>query len=161
MEGKPETSLEVVALENPPRPVSRLLVAKFSSGGQNQETIRTALKSILVALSTDSDKVAAFTETINNDPNPTPTGVPAGIRITVNKNGAFFKMTNQFTQRLYPGENRFAGALLQAQATVLLHELGHIQGAPGFQGDANSPDAGRANDKLVDQHCGKSIKDLR
>ena len=36
-----------------------------------------------------------------------------------------------------------------------------VGGAAGFQADAGSKKAGRANDKLVDQNCGKLIKGLR
>ena len=54
---------------------------------------------------------------------------------------------------------------LKAQAAILIHELGHLMtesgGAAKFQHDAGSKQAGRDNDKLVDDNCGRLIGSLK
>jgi hypothetical protein len=57
-------------------------------------------------------------------------------------------------------------ASLKAQATILIHELGHLLsdahlGASGFQHDFGIPKAGKANDALVDQNCRPLIEGLQ
>ena len=115
----------------------------------------------------DNDK-AAFVGVTNQD--GTSTGIPlsAPIAITVNDTGAFFNAKlgdKTFTvgRRAYPGNT------LKAQAAILIHELGHRMfengGAAGFQSDGGNTKearaAGRANDQLVDQYCGKLIGGLK
>jgi hypothetical protein len=59
------------------------------------------------------------------------------------------------------GWRAYTGGTLKGQAAILLHELGHLMsaagGAAGFQYDAGKRKAGRSNDNLVDQNCGKLI----
>jgi RHS repeat-associated protein len=96
--------------------------------------------------------VAAFAgSTINGQP----VGVPVTAALTVNNNGAFFNSGFKV------GAKGYQGGTLQAQATILIHELAHILGAAGFQADNGNPAAGRSNDNLVNQNCGKLIAGLK
>jgi hypothetical protein len=82
-------------------------------------------------------------------------GLPTSASITVNSNGAFF--SSGYTV----GPQGYTGGTLAAQAFILLHELGHEVGAAGFKPDFGDPSAGKANDALVDQNCGKAIKGIK
>ena len=67
--------------------------------------------------------------------------------------------------RLRAGRRGYEGGTLQAQAAILIHELAHLQnanhGAKGFKAEAGDKQAGRDNDKLVDQNGGRPIGDVR
>lgn len=108
------------------------------------------------------NETAAFVGTRNQD--GTPTGVPGGVAITVNDKGAFFNAKLD-DKTFTVGRRAYTGGALKAQAAILIHELGHLMnesgGAAGFQSDAGNKQAGRANDKLVDQYCGRLIGGLR
>jgi hypothetical protein len=101
---------------------------------------------------------AAFAGQKNQD--GTLVGVPVSWAFTVNDAGAFFNAKwGDLTFTV--GRKAYQGGTLRAQAAILTHELGHLMnesaGATGFQHDAGNKKAGRANDKLVDQNCGKLI----
>jgi hypothetical protein len=110
----------------------------------------------------NNNGTAAFVGAKNLD--GTPTGLPEGAAIAVNDAGAFFnaKLGDQTST---VGRRAYTGGTLKAQAAILIHELGHLMnaagGAAGFQADAGNKNAGRANDRLVDQYCGKLIGDLK
>ena len=97
------------------------------------------------------------------NPDGTLTGLPASVAIAVNDTGAFFN-AKLGDKTFTVGRRSYTGGTLKAQAAILVHELGHLMnaegGAAGFQADAGSKNAGRANDKLVDKYCGKLIVGL-
>jgi len=81
----------------------------------------------------------------------------------VNDNGAFF---NQFqngdpTKPLTTGKRNYPGNSLRAQATILIHEAAHQIAVAGFQPDFGNPEAGKANDKMVDTNCKQLIEGLK
>ncbi len=81
----------------------------------------------------------------------------------VNDNGAFF---NQFqngdpTKPLTTGKRNYPGNSLRAQATILIHETAHQIAVAGFQPDFGNPEAGKANDKMVDTNCRQLIEGLK
>ncbi len=101
-----------------------------------------------------SSSTAAFVG--NRNPDGTPVqGLPIDSSITVNDNGGFF--TPGFTI----GPRNYQGGRLQAQASILLHEIAHEVGAAGIKSDAGKPAAGQFNDSLVDKYCGKEIRGLK
>ena len=96
--------------------------------------------------------VHAFT---NN--NPSQTDVPEGYLITVNDTGAFFNSSARVgsTSRWDFG---YSGGSSQAQVMILLHEFGHLlESKSGFKDDFGNQAARMYNDKLVKQHCGKTL----
>ncbi len=105
---------------------------------------------------------AAFVGTRNQD--GTPTGIAASAAIAVNDAGAFFN-AKLADKTFTVGRRAYTGGTLKAQAAILVHELGHLMnavgGAASFQADAGNKQAGRANDQLVDQYCGKLIGGLK
>jgi RHS repeat-associated protein len=94
----------------------------------------------------DDSSIGAFT---GNDRSQT--DIPDGFAMTVNDTGLFFKSISGLTAGGYSGGSS------QAQVFILLHELGHWLNAAGYQSDFGVPDAGRANDNLVKNNCGKTI----
>jgi len=50
--------------------------------------------------------------------------------------------------------HNYQGGTLQAQATILIHELAHLFEISGFKPDFGNAAAGRDNDKAVDKNCG-------
>jgi hypothetical protein len=110
----------------------------------------------------NDSKTAAFVGTRNKD--GTLTGTPASAAITVNDTGAFFNaMLGKLTFTV--GPHAYSGGTLKAQASILIHELGHLMksigGANGFLPDVGEKEAGRSNDHLVDLYCGKLIGGLK
>jgi hypothetical protein len=109
----------------------------------------------------DND-TAAFVGDTNKD--GTPTGKPVSAAIAVNDAGAFFNAKSG-NKTLTVGRRGYTGGTLQGKAAILIHELAHLQnangGARGFKADAGDKQAGRDNDKLVDQNCGKLIGGLK
>jgi len=107
-------------------------------------------------------RTAAFVGGKNKD--GTLTGVPLNFAFTVNDQGAFFNAKTG-DKTLTVGRRAYNGGTLKAQAAILIHEFAHQMyaggGAAGFQDDAGDTKKGRANDKLVDQYCGKLVGDLR
>jgi len=71
--------------------------------------------------------------------------------ILVNDSGAFFS-SNYLTDN-----GRLQGNTTAARDFVLLHELGHSLGAPGFQDDYANSKAGRDNDNLINSNCNKTF----
>ena len=90
--------------------------------------------------------------------------VPVGVAITVNDNGGFFNSTVAASGAHWLiGPRRYTGGTPQAQASILIHELAHINigVAGGFKFDTGNNVAGRENDAAVDEHCGNLIRSLR
>jgi len=105
----------------------------------------------------DTRKTAAVT---NNNPNQT--DLPAGYGMAVNDLGAFFVGSYTENGRTYSlSANGYVGGTSQAQVAILLHELGHMLNAQGFQSDFNNDQAGAANDRLVRQHCQRTLDAAR
>jgi RHS repeat-associated protein len=103
--------------------------------------------------------VAAFAGSVNADGSSA--GVPAGTSITVNSNGAFFNATNGSGLTYTVGTQSYTGGTLQAQATILIHELAHVLGVAGFLSDAGNAANGALNDQAVNKNCGKLIGGLK
>jgi RHS repeat-associated protein len=105
----------------------------------------------------DTRKIAAF---VNNNPNQT--DLPAGYGMTLNDLGAFFVGSYTENGQTYSlSANGYTGGTSQAQVAILLHELAHTLNAQGFQSDFNSDSAGAANDRLVRQHCQRTLDEAR
>ena len=163
-----------------------IVVTNFSNSGAKQDAITGVLNKIDKALSTNTDcanwlqgggstgsaliealvsnnsygygsfnvnTVAAFAGSVNSDGSSA--GVPSSAAFTVNATGAFF------TSGMTVGIPKYQGGTIQADATILIHELAHILGAAGFQSDAGNAAAGKSNDTLVNQNCGKLIGSLQ
>jgi hypothetical protein len=120
----------------------------LQSGGSNLGSYVSDL------LSNDLLAVAQFTGTFAAFTNSAGTTLPPGTAITVNDIGAFF--SNNYTV----DEGNLTGGTARAQAFILLHELGHALGSKGFQPDLNKPSAGKANDKLIDTNCKKTLSEF-
>ena len=109
----------------------------------------------------NSVATAAFVGNINPNGAPVP-GLPGDSSITINQNGAFFNAGfGNLTFSVGSGRTKYAGGTLQAQAFILLHELAHEVGAPGFLPDAGSSKNEEHNNKLVQQHCGRQVQALQ
>jgi RHS repeat-associated protein len=140
---------------------------QVGTGGSISDLISTLISNNSFGHASFSDNtVAAFAGSKNAD--GTPSGAPITAAITVNDNGGFYNSTisvNGVDKNVTIGPHNYQGGSLKAQAAILLHELGHIEnaagGASGFQSDAGNAPAGKANDKLVDQNCGKLIGGLQ
>jgi RHS repeat-associated protein len=117
-----------------------------SGGGNLSGYVNDLIDNQLLAVANFTSTIAAFTGTGGTD-------IPAGTAaIVVNNNGAFFD--SDFAV----DHGRYKGGTKQADVFILLHELGHALSASGFQADYNNPKAGQANDKLIDQNCGATVK---
>jgi RHS repeat-associated protein len=122
----------------------------LESGGNGSSSsyINGLLSASLLAVANFTSSIAAITGTGGTD-------VPAGTAaIIVNNNGAFFDGDYVVENGMYKGGTG------QAQIAILLHELAHALGATGFQSDYNNPSAGKSNDMLINQNCGKTIQNL-
>jgi RHS repeat-associated protein len=90
--------------------------------------------------------------------NPKQTDLPEGYAITVNRTGAFFNAEINVggTMKAATVAGSLGGSN-QAQVAILIHEIAHFLGAPGFKSDFGDPAAGRDNDNLLRQKCGRTI----
>jgi hypothetical protein len=70
--------------------------------------------------------------------------------MTVNDLGPFFANEWQGNQLSSGGS---AGGKGKVRVMILLHELGHLLRATGFQSDFGDSDAVKANNKLVQDNC--------
>jgi RHS repeat-associated protein len=95
----------------------------------------------------NTNSVAAFCGQRNADGSET--GVPITAAFTVNSNRAFFTKANSKGQAWSVRPRGFSGGTLQAQASIVIHELAHILGAAGFKSDWGDSKAMQSNDKLV------------
>ena len=122
----------------------------LQSGGQNlQSYVSDLLSSNLLATGSFAVNIAAFTGTGG-------TSLAAGqAAIVVNNYGAFFNSGWVLDQ------GKIQGGTSEADAFILLHELGHALDANGFQSDLNNWQAGNSNDKLIDQHCQKTLSQFQ
>jgi hypothetical protein len=91
-------------------------------------------------------------------PNGMSVGVPAEFAVTVADNNLFFQAGNG---AIAVGRRKYSGNTLRGQAAILVHELAHMVGAPGFQHDFGLPKNGAANDALVDTNCRTLIEGIR
>jgi hypothetical protein len=82
-------------------------------------------------------------------------GGVAGQAITVNDEGAFFLGSPAVGITLTVGPSNIPGGTSQAQAFILLHELGHNTGV--LRADTGNPIAGQLNDQDIQNHCTKTI----
>jgi RHS repeat-associated protein len=87
-------------------------------------------------------------------------GTPTGIlgAFAINAEGAFFNSTAPGGGTLRVGAAKYVGGTPQAQAAILIHELGHILGLLGP--DYGNNGAGAANDKSVAANCAGLINSL-
>jgi hypothetical protein len=84
------------------------------------------------------------------------TNLAAGSALlTVNLGGAFFNSSYTVSG----GGQTYQGGTNQAQGFILLHELGHLTGAQGFQSNDSGPNssAQQSNNNLVQQNCAKTL----
>jgi hypothetical protein len=130
------------------------------AGGTATDVIQTLLGGNYFGFGAfNQPQIAAVSGSVNADGSPT--GIPVGILITVDTLGAFFNANNSSGQAWQVGVPKYVGGTLQAQATILIHELAHTIGAKGFQSDTGNAQAGADNDALVNQNCGKLIAGLK
>jgi RHS repeat-associated protein len=120
-----------------------------SGGGNLGSYVGDLLSNNLLAVANFTSNIAAFTNSAGS------TLPPGTAAITVNDTGAFF--SNRFTV----DQGNLIGGTARAQVFILLHELGHALGAQGFRPDLNDRKAGKANDKLVDTNCKKTLSEFR
>jgi RHS repeat-associated protein len=122
-------------------------LAFLQSGGGNLNSFISDLlgNNLLAAGNVSPNTIAAFSGTSN-------TNVPAGYAaIVVNDTGAFFNSSYSVDA------GTLTGGSAEAQAFILLHELGHDLNAKGFQPDLNNPTAGAANDALIQKNCAATL----
>jgi hypothetical protein len=84
------------------------------------------------------------------------TNLAAGSALlAVNLGGAFYN--SSYT--VGGGGQTYTGGTAQAQGFILLHELGHLTDAAGFQSNDNGPNnpAQTSNNALVAEHCQKTL----
>ena len=84
------------------------------------------------------------------------TSLPNGAALlTVNLGGAYFNSNQSVTG----GGVTYQGGTAQAQGFILLHELGHLTDAQGFQSNDSGPNnpAQISNNNLVEQNCQKTL----
>ena len=85
--------------------------------------------------------------------------------LTINDVGAFFNAADNHGAPFLVGPQHYPGNTLRARLFILIHEEAHELAVAGFQSDFGIPNAGQANDRLVDANCralieGPSIKSL-
>jgi len=122
----------------------------LQSGGNNlQSTVDTLLSGNLLAVGSFVSGYAAITQATGTNL------APGDAAIVVNSLSAFFN----FDQTVDQG--KYQGGTAGADAFILLHELAHLLEAKKFQPDGpsvpNSAQAGKDNDKLIDQNCQKTL----
>jgi len=117
-----------------------------SGGGDINSYIGDLLSSDLLAVADYTSGIAAFTSTGGTDI------APGTAALVVNNTSAFFN------DNFKVDNNKLVGGSAQAQIFILLHELGHALGSSGFQDDYGNKAAGKANDKLIDAKCQKTVR---
>jgi hypothetical protein len=120
-----------------------------SGGFKFTPTISGLLSGNLLAVADFVNNVAAFTGTSGSNIQP---GVAS---IVINNNSAFFNTSYTVDQ------GKIQGGTPKAGAFILLHELGHLLEAKGFQPDLNNSKAGTSNDNLISQHCQKTLNQFK
>ncbi len=174
----------------PPRLPRRIIVSRLSTTSKQALTVQNDLRWLQQAIAQDPDcagwlagssqainymldvpgtgatmmavGVGSFSTNDNAVDGISGTNLPQGMLITVNSNGAFFNSgPSQFVGYGIP--SWINGGTNAAQSEILLHELAHDVGAPGFQSDGPLPDgspnvsAQTANNQLVMQNCGNVV----
>jgi hypothetical protein len=85
-------------------------------------------------------------------------------KISINKNGPFYKRKTSSTQPLTPGIGSFEADTREVRVLMLLHELAHLM--KGADGNWLLPDDGRdqdisvRNSKKIEAVCGDKIREL-
>ncbi|MBI1897279.1 MAG: hypothetical protein HYS04_12270 [Acidobacteria bacterium] len=77
--------------------------------------------------------------------------LPGSALLTVNVQGAFF------SSGASTDNGRLRGGTDEAKAFILLHELGHLTVAAGFQSGDRAPNIQRARNDLVHEHCQNTL----
>lgn len=118
----------------------------LQSGGQNVKTfISDLLSEQMLAVANFNTSIAAFTGTAG-------TNIPAGTAaIVINGTSAFY--SSKYTV----DQGKITGGTPEADAFIILHELGHALDAKGFLPDNNNPSAVAANDQLIAQNCKQTL----
>ena len=86
--------------------------------------------------------------------------VPPNVSVTVNDQGAFF-LPFKDHYSLSVGYRKYKGGTPEAQAAILIHELGHVMNIRGFKSDYNETSAAREKGKLVDENCRGLIESMK
>jgi hypothetical protein len=74
------------------------------------------------------------------------------LAVAVNLRGAFGS-----SNALGTNEGKIKANTDRARVFILLHEFGHLLSLPDFLSDRGNPDAGKTNNKAVEENCGKTI----
>jgi hypothetical protein len=85
---------------------------------------------------------------------------PFAVQGAVFDVGSLTQLTTKVVHFLLEREV-YAGNTQRARLAILIHEEGHQLAVVGFQNVFGIPKAGKANDKLVDDHCRSSIEAAR
>jgi RHS repeat-associated protein len=122
-------------------------LAFLQSGGGNLATsVNDLTDNSLLAVANFTSTIAAFTGIGGTD-------LPAGTAaIVVNNAGAFFN--SGFTV----DGGQYTGGTVQADVFIMLHELGHLLNANGFQSDYGNSKAGQSNDNLISTNCSATLQ---
>jgi hypothetical protein len=79
---------------------------------------------------------------------------PSTALLTVNANGAYFNAGYTIAGTSYQSSTAMGDVL------ILLHELAHLTLAAGFVGNDNNTSDAASNNRLVLQHCTKTVQGL-
>jgi RHS repeat-associated protein len=104
----------------------------------------------LLAVADFDPSIAAFTGTEGT------TIAPGEAAMVVNNRSAFFDSR----YRVGPS-NKYVGGTSVAQVFILLHELGHAVSAADFRSDYGHTSNGVHNDRLIEQHCAKTLRSFQ
>jgi len=142
------TSLKAIGVQNSLRTIQQALQQDSKCGNWlsgNQALINTLVGNtpsglVYAGVGDFSSSGTSVTNAIAGA--PASTGLPAGALLTVNADGAFFSAS---ATTGYQGD--ISGGSDLAKAFILLHELGHLTGAAGFQ----SNDSGSTKQAIANQ----------
>lgn len=85
-------------------------------------------------------------------------------RISINKNGPFYKRSVSTSYAHIPGVGSFQADTREVRALMLLHELGHLIKGPNGEwllpDDGKDQDLSMKNSRKVEEVCGEQIRDL-
>ncbi|HEU0120872.1 MAG TPA: hypothetical protein VFQ91_10135 [Bryobacteraceae bacterium] len=105
----------------------------------------------LVVVGQAPSAIAAFTNSGGTD-------IAAGYAAMVcSTNSAFFIGGLRFKVNA----GKINGGTYKATVFIILYELGHAVSANGFQNDFGNNDAGKANDKMIEKECKKTLDRIK
>lgn len=84
-------------------------------------------------------------------------------KVTVNRNGPFYKYRVSETQPTVPGVGSYPPNTREARVLMLLHELGHVVEMNGgwlLPDDGRDPDLSRSNTRKVEDVCRRQIRSV-